>query len=55
MRRRGVRGFLLPCYLVLVRRSELMHDIGLYNHNWSGWRSASNIAEMKKAAQLTLA
>lgn len=28
---------------------------GLYNHDWSGWRSAANIVEMKKAVQATLA
>ena len=28
---------------------------GLYNHDWSGWRSAANIVEMKKAVAATLA
>ncbi|KAL2070836.1 hypothetical protein VTL71DRAFT_13862 [Oculimacula yallundae] len=27
---------------------------GLYNHDWSGWRSAANIVELKKAVQASL-
>lgn len=30
-------------------------DVGLYTHDWTGWRSATNIAAMKTAAQLTIA